>query len=196
MSYDVFHIAMLGASDINDRTCRNWPILFRNNVQNGKTKRVRVSTFGFEGQGSKLWLTAKYDIRLANVMADVVCMSFFADGNSVGLSTSTAENLANIYAFVDAVRTKRSTIPIYLLKMWRCPAEASTFPNLSNVYGNYTIVQANRSNISIIDCYTAWGDPALHPEEYDAGDQIHPLLSGHQRVTLPVVTAALASLIT
>lgn len=196
MAQSVFVAGMLGASDINDRNTRNWPNLLARELQIGKTSRVRTITFGQEGVGSPTWITNKNHLSLANTMPDVAVLSFFADASSA-LGISTATSLANIYTVVDAIRAKRNC-PIILIKMWRMPAasEAASFPNLANYYANYATVAANRTGISIVDCYTAWGDPALNPSEFDAGDQIHPLLAGHQRVTIPVVKTALASLIT
>jgi hypothetical protein len=97
-------------------------------------------------------------------------------------------------SIIDAIRAVRSNVPIKLVRNWRMPAatEASTFAQLAAVYAKYTDVVANRTDVGIIDIYAAWGDPALRPEEFAAGDQIHPLLNGHLRVSIPVYTAALA----
>jgi len=54
---------------------------------------------------------------------------------------------------------------------------------------------ANRPNIGIVDAYTAWGDPAMHPEEFSPEDGLHPLLNGLQRVTIPQAEASLGPLI-
>ncbi len=195
MAGTVFAIGMFGASDINDRNNRNWPNLLTRVLQIGKTSRVRADTFGFEGQGSTQWLADNRHLYLADTMPDVALLSFFADG-APGFGISTSQSLTNIYTTIDALRAKRN-MPIYLLKMWRMPTaqETISFPNLAAMYGNYPTVVANRSNVGIIDCYTAWGDPALHPEEFDVGDQVHPLLNGHLRVTIPTISAAIAGLI-
>lgn len=195
MMPSVFNIGLLGASDVNDRNNRNWPNILAQTLQTGKTQRVRACTFGYEGQCSVDWIAANRHNRLADTMPDVACLSFFADGNPA-FSVSTAASLANIYTIVDTLRAKRN-MPIYLLKMWRLHAaeESASFPNLSYYYANYATVAANRSGVSTIDCYTAWGNPDLHPEDWGS-DLLHPLLSGHLRVTIPTVSAALSGLIT
>lgn len=195
MAQNVFVVGGFGASDVNDRNNRNWPNFLAQTLQNGKSTRVRVDTFGDEGQSSVTWITDKRHLRLADTMPDVACLSFFTDANS-GFGVSTATSLANIYTVVDALRAKRN-MPIYLLKMWRLHAaeESATFPSLASYYANYATVAANRSGIATIDCYTAWGDPNLHPEDWGS-DLLHPLLSGHLRVTIPTIAATLAPLIT
>jgi hypothetical protein len=197
MSQNVFVIAALGASDWNDRNTRDHPNLLGRSLQIGKTSRVRMGTFGREGVGSPTWISEGRTAAIAGAMPDVALLSFFADASSaLGISTSTS--LTNILAIIDAIRAKRSSTAIFLMKMWHMPnaQEAATFPNLANYYANYPTVVGSRSNVAIIDTYTAWGDPALNPSEFDPSDQIHPLLPGHLRVTIPVVSAALAPLIT
>lgn len=195
MSQSAFVIGLLGASDINDRNNRNWPNFLTQALQHGKTSRVRAVAFGYEGQCSSDWINDKRHLRLADTMPDVALLSFFADGNA-GFGLSTAASLANIYTVVDVLRAKRD-VPIYLLKMWRLRAaqENASFPNLASYFANYATVAANRSGVATIDCYTAWGDPNSHPEEWGT-DLLHPLLSGHLRVTIPTLSATLAPLIT
>jgi hypothetical protein len=194
---DVFAVSLLGASDVQDRNCRDWPLLMAKYLQIGKSSRIRTMAFGYEGQGSPTWITDGHVARIAGQRADVALLSFFADG-SVPLCSDLATNLANMYTFVDAIQAKRADTEIFLIRNWRMTAarEASTFSQLQGVYyTNYPIVQANRSNISILDFYAVSGDPASHPDEWSVSDDIHPLLQWHQRVSIPMTAAALAPLV-
>ncbi len=197
MTLGLFTIGLLGASDVDDRNCREWPQRTANFLQIGKQSRVRTMAFGREGAGSTTWMAEGQTASLANMRCDVCLLSFFADA-AVSFGISTATSLANAYTIIDDIRAKRSTTRIELMKMWHMPdaQEAITFPDLSDYYDQYATIAANRSNVGIIDTYTAWGDPASNPSEFDVGDQIHPLLAGHVRVTIPIVSAALAPLIT
>jgi hypothetical protein len=197
LTLQLFTIGLLGASDVQDRNHREWPQRMAGFLQIGKQSRIRTMAFGREGVGSTTWISEGRTAHLANMRCDVCLLSFFADAGS-GIGVSLATSLANAYTIIDDIRAKRSTTRIELLKMWHMPdaQEATTFPDLSDYYDQYTTIAANRSNVGIIDTYTAWGDPASNPSEFDAGDQIHPLLPGHLRVTIPTVSTALASLIT
>lgn len=194
----VFHVGFLGASDVQDRNCRDWPHRLVNALQAGKTQRVRHSAYGYEGQGSAAWISANYHLKMAQAKLDVAVLSFFADGSTSLAPDGVVAAYARWLTIIDLIRTHRPSAPIYLLRNWRMPAatEAASFTQLAAVYAKYTDVVANRTGVNIIDCYAAWGDPALNPSEFDAGDQIHPLLAGHLRVTIPTVSAALAPLIT
>ena len=189
-------IALLGASDVQDRNCRDWPLLMAKTLQIGKASRVRTMAFGYEGQGSPTWIADGHYVRMAGQRPDIALLSFFADG-SVPLCPSLGANLVNMYAAVDAIQAARSDTQIFLMKMWRMTAarEAATFANLQGVYGQYATVAANRSNVSVLDFYTASGDPASHPTEWDVADDIHPLLPWHERLSIPMTVAALTSLV-
>ncbi len=197
MTFSVYTVGLLGASDVQDRNCREWPQRMANYLQIGKTQRVRTIAMGREGASSTTWISEGRTAQLGNMKCDVVLLSFFADAATT-LSTPLANSLANAYAIIDDIRAKRSTTKIYLMKMWHMPdaQEASTFPNIAAYYSQYSTIAANRSDVGIIDTYTPWGDPALNPSEFDVSDQIHPLLPGHLRVTIPTISAALAPLIT
>jgi hypothetical protein len=193
----VFTVATLSASDVKDRNCRNWTQLVARQLEIGKTSRVRMMNFGYEGQGSPQWIADGHYIRMAGQRPDAALLSFFADG-SVPLCPNLATNLANIYSAIDAIRAKRSDTPIFLIRSWRMTAsrEATTFAQLNGVYfTNYVTAAANRPNVSILDFYTPSGDPATHPGEWDGVDDIHPLLTWHQRVSIPLTVAALAPLV-
>jgi hypothetical protein len=194
---DVFTISLLGASDVQDRNCRDWPLLMAKYLQVGKSSRIRTMAFGYEGQGSTTWLSDGHAARIAGQRADVALLSFFADG-SVPLCADPATNLANMYTFIDAIQAKRADTEIFLIRNWRMTAarEAATFSQLQDVYyTNYPIVQANRSNISILDFYVVSGLPSAHPDEWNVSDDIHPLLPWHQRVSIPMTAAALSPLV-
>jgi hypothetical protein len=197
MTQRVTTLAFLGASDTQDRNCRDWTLRLARELQVGKESRVRAIGFGYEGQGSPQWYADGHLTRLAGQRPDFALLSFFADGNP-GLCPSLATNLANMYAAIDTIRIRRSDTKIYLLKMWRMSAaqEAISFPNLASVYAQYNTVVANRANISILDFYSLSGNPALHPDEWDPGDPIHPLLPWHQRVSIPTAYAAIEPQIT
>lgn len=193
-------IALLGASDVADRNCRDWPLLMAKQLQIGKTSRVRTMAFGYEGMGSPQWITDGHFVRLAAQRCDIALLSFFADG-SVPICPDLPTNLTNMYAAVDAIQAKRADTQIYLMKMWRMSAtqEAITFAQLGGVYGQYATVVANRSNVSILDFYTPSGLSTDHPDEWNLvgplADPIHPLLAWHQRCSIPISVAALAPLV-
>lgn len=186
-----FTFGLLGASDVQNRNCREWPLLLAQALQVGKTRRVERAAFGKDNSVANIADGSAQ--RLADMRADAVLLSFYKDANG---TVSPSASLTNMYAVVDCIRAKRSDTAVFLLKTWRLPAaaEASTFPSLSSYWANYATVQANRSNVSIIDAYTAWGDPALYPSEFGS-DQLHPLLPGLQRVTIPTCLASLAPLV-
>lgn len=188
-----FTIGLLGASDVQNRNCRDWPLLMVRQLQVGKTSRIVRAGFGKETSSANIADGSAQ--RLIDMRADVAIISVYKDANG---AVTPAQSLTNTYSIIDGIRAKRADTAIFLLKTWRLAAasEASTFPNIAAIWANYDTVVANRTGVQIINAYGAWGDPALHPEEYDAGDPLHPLLAGLQRVTIPTAVAALAPLIT
>lgn len=188
-----FTVGLLGASDVQNRSCRDWPLLMVRQLQAGRASTIVRAGFGKETSTANI--TDGYAQRLIDMRPDIAIISVYKDANG---AVTPAQSLTNMYTIIDGIRAKRADTAIFLLKTWRLAAasEASTFPNLSSIWANYATAAANRSNVQIIDAYTAWGDPALHPEEYDAGDPLHPLLAGLQRVTIPTAVSALAPLIT
>jgi hypothetical protein len=198
MANTVKHIGLMGASDVQDRNCRNWPLLMVNELQVGNSYRIRHSAYGYEGQGSTAWIAGNYHLRMAQAKLDVAVLSFFADG-AVGLAPDGVNGAFTRWIdIIDLIRDHRADVPIFLLRNWRMDAatEASTFAQLAAVYAKYTDVVSIRDDVTIIDVYAAWGDPDDHPEEYDVSEPIHPLLAGHIRVTIPTVVAALTELVT
>lgn len=186
-------IAVIGASLNMDRNANNVTQLLAENLSVGKQSRVQVANFGKEGTASNYWISAGWVERAAAVRPDICMIDSTPDANtSQGISLSTA--LANLYAMVDAVRAKNADCKIFLLTMNHMMSAATQFANVTSYYAQLPTVKANRSNVDIIDCYTVWGDPTLHPAEY-GNDPIHPLLAGNLRVTIPVVSAALSPLI-
>lgn len=197
MSNNLFTIGLLGASDMVSYSTREWPSLMARGLQVGKQSRVRTLGFGRSAAGSNVLLSEGWAAKLAGMRVDLAVLSFFADA-SPALSAGAMQSYGNMLTIIDMIRAARSNTPIVLAKMWRMPAaaEAAGYSNLAAVYAKYADVVANRGNISVVDCYTAWGNPALNPSEYTVDDQIHPQLAGHQRVTIPVFQTALAPLIT
>jgi hypothetical protein len=196
MTQPVYTIGLLGSSDVQSYSCRDWPLRMCKNLQTGRTSFIKRIGFG-TALGSSLDISSGAVAKLAAMRCDAVLLSFYKDA-APSLSISAAQSLTNMYTVIDAVRAARSDTAIFLLKTWRLEAatEASTFPTLASYWASYATAAANRSNVGIVDAYTAWGDPALHPEEFDAADPLHPLLNGVQRVTLPQAQAALGPLIT
>ncbi|KRA42084.1 SGNH/GDSL hydrolase family protein [Devosia sp. Root635] len=196
MTQTVYTVGLLGSSDVQSYNCRDWPLRMCRNLQAGRRSFIRRIGFG-TSLGSSLDISSGVVAKLAAMRCDAVMLSFYKDA-APSLGISAAQSLTNMYTTIDAVRAARSDTAIFLLKTWRLEAatEASTFPSLASYWASYATAAANRSNVGIIDAYTAWGDPALHPEEFDPAEPVHPLLAGIQRVTLPQAQAAIGPLIT
>lgn len=194
MSQQVFSIGLLGSSDVQSYSCRDWPLRLCQNLQAGKTSQVRRLGFG-TARGSSLDISTGAVDSLAAMRCDAVLLSFYKDAAPT-LNISPAQSLNNMYYAIDAIRAKRADTAIFLLKTWRLQAasEAATFPNLAAYWARYETAASTKA-VGIVDAYTTWGDPSLRPEEYDSVDPLHPLLAGLQRVTIPAAQAALAPLI-
>jgi len=188
-------IGIVGASLTMDRNANNWPNVVARQLTIGKQSQVKMLLAGQEGKGSNDWIAAGWHSKVALARPHIAIIDGTADANP-GFGISTAQALANLYTMIDAIRANNSSVPIFLFKANHMRSDATQFANVLNYYANYATVQANRSNISIIDTYTPWGDPALHPSEYDAVDPIHPLYAGSSRVTIPTTVTALSSYIT
>lgn len=195
MPMKVFHLGLMGASDVQDRNHREWVRLLCEDLQTGKNYRVRHSSFGYEGMGSNGWISGGWHTKMANAACDACIIAVLADG-SPALGGTPANSQSNMLTIIDALRARRN-MPIFLLNSWRMPAatEAATFSQYASIRSNNTTIAGLRSNITILDNWTNWGDPSLNPSEFDAGDQIHPLIAGHKRCTIPLVKTAIASLI-
>lgn len=187
-------IAIIGASLTMDRNANNWPNVAARELEFGKSSRVKIMLAGKEGQASSSWLSSGWASKVAAVRPHVVVLDMTADANP-GFSISTSQSLANIYTFVDTIRANNPNVPIFLFKANHMRPDATQFANVLNYYANYAVVQANRSDIFILDTYTPWGNPALHPEEYANGDGIHPLFSGNTRATIPAFVSAIAPMV-
>lgn len=187
-------IGIIGASLTGDRNANNWPNVAARALQVGKVSDVKVILAGQEGKGSNDWIAAGWHTRLALVRPHILVIDGTPDANpGFGISVSAA--LANLYTMIDAVRANNPSAPVFLMKPVRMRADATQFANVGAYYANYATVQANRSNVSIIDAYSPWGDPALNPSEYAPADPVHPLFSGNARVTIPAFVSALAPLV-
>ncbi len=184
-------IGMLGASLMMDRNANNWPNMLAARLELGKATRVRMLLAGKEGTASNYWLSSGWVAAMARVRPHLVIVDMTPDANAAQ-GISVAQSLANLYAIVDAIRANNPTVPIFLFMANRMRADATQFTAILSYYANYSIVQANRSDIHILDTYTPWGDPALHPDEYLPADPIHPLYSGNLRVTIPVALSEIA----
>lgn len=182
-------IAIVGASLTMDRNANNWPNVAARELELGKSSRVKIMLAGKEGQASSSWLSAGWASKVAAVRPHVVVLDMTADANS-GQNISVAQSLANTYAFIDAIRANNPNVPIFLFKANHMRSDATQFANVLNYYSNYAVVQANRPNVFILDTYTPWGNPAVHPEEYANGDGVHPLFNGNRRVSIPEFVSA------
>ena len=186
-------IATIGASLSMDRNANNWTALLAAGLRVGKQSAVQVANFGMQGTASNYWISAGWVERAAVIRPDICLIDSTCDANT-SQNISLAQALANLYAMVDAVQAKNAAVKIFLLTMNHMLPAATQFTSVTSYYAQLPTVKANRSNVDIIDCYTAWGDPSLHPSEYGS-DPIHPLLAGNLRVTIPIISAALAGLI-
>ena len=188
-------IGFIGASLLMDRTANNWPNVAARQLQIGKQSQVRVLLSGKEGTASNYWIANGWHTALAQTRPHIAIIDMTPDANA-GQGISVAQSLANTYTMIDVLRANNPSLPIFLFKANHMRADATQFTNVLSYYANYVTVQANRSNIGIIDTYTPWGDPSLNPNEYSAGDPIHPLFSGNIRVTIPVTVASISPLVT
>ena len=189
-----FNIAIIGDSLTKDRNARNWPMHFEHLMQVGKSQRVRTHLFGQEGTASNVGLTQYGPI--LKLKPNVFVIAYINDANPGQLSLATS--LANYNTMIDAMQAASPSTLIYVASISRPTgtAAAVSFPNIGGLQTQLAALVTSQSLAGFIDGYTAWGDPALNPTEYDPSDGIHPLLPGHQRVTLPLWASVFASQIT
>lgn len=190
----VFDIAILGDSLVKDRNARNWPILLESYLQSGKSQRVRTYLFGQEGTNSSTGLTQYTPMIGLRPRAAVI--AYINDANAATITLATS--LANYNTIINSIKSGSPSTSIYVASISRPTAAAAsaTFANLSGLQTQLASIATNQGLAGFIDGYTAWGDPALNPSEYDSGDGIHPLLPGHLRVTIPLWASVFASQIT
>ncbi|WP_024337976.1 SGNH/GDSL hydrolase family protein [Bradyrhizobium japonicum] len=190
---NVFDIAIHGTSLTVDRNARNWPIIWEKSMQVGRVSRIKTYLTGREGQASGYGLANIQPV--VNLRPRAAVLEWINDANPAqGVSISQAAS--NWTAMVAAIRSGSPNTSIYfmLASQPRADAIAATFPNLAG-YDARIRSLAITLGVQLIDVRTAWGDPVLHPEEYAVDDGIHPLLSGLQRVTMPLMTATFGPLI-
>ncbi|NML73081.1 SGNH/GDSL hydrolase family protein [Rhizobium sp. S-51] len=175
-----------------DRSSRNWPFIMEKKLQIGRSVRVRTITTGREGQASG-WGLANIG-PIADVRPDMTIIGFINDANPVQLTISQAES--NYRAMIAAVRAKAPASVIYLATFSQVmpAARTSPFSNLTALDSMLPNV-ASSEGVGFINVRGAWGDPTAHADEFTEADPIHCLLSGHLRVTVPVVSAAVAALL-
>ena len=190
----VFDIAILGDSLTKDRNARNWPIYLEHYLQSGKSQRVRTYLFGQEGTNSSTGLTQYTP--MIGLRPRVAVIAYINDANAAVISLATS--LSNYNTIINNLKAGSPSTAIYVASISRPTAasEAATFANIAGLQTQLASITTNQSLAGFIDGYTAWGDPALNPSEYDVGDGIHPLLPGHLRVTIPLWASVFAPLIT
>jgi lysophospholipase L1-like esterase len=190
----VFDIAILGDSLIKDRNARNWPIMLEDYLQVGKSERVRTYLFGEEGTNTNTGLTQYTP--MVGLRPRVAVIAYINDANSAAISLATS--LSNHNTIIDDLQANSPSTAIYVASISRptAAAAAASFPNIVALQTQLASIVSAQGIAGFINGYSAWGDPALNPSEYDVGDGIHPLLAGHLRVTLPLWSSVFTPLIT
>lgn len=186
-------IAILGASLTMDRNANALHIQLAKELQVGKQSTVKVATYGKEGTSSGYWITNWLN-KMAVTKPDIVLIDTTPDVNT-SQNISLAQSAANMHAIINAVTAANADVEIFLVAICRMPTAATTFANAANYAAQLPTIASSHSNAHVIDCYAAWGDPALYPAEYVSGEPIHPLYAGNLRVTIPTIKSALDSYI-
>lgn len=195
----IFDISIMGTSLCGEYNSRNWPLMLERHLQIGKREKVKVHRLGKDSMCSN-WGLANIGQHI--ILKPRVFIVEFINDAYIGYQDTPPENmnlaksLANFNAIIDAMQSGSSATTIFLMKLVRptAAAKASTFPTLDAYDAQLDQIAVNRG-VGMIDTRAAWGDPALHPEEFPPTDGVHCFLEGHLRVTIPTVAAAVSPLI-
>lgn len=196
---NTYDIALIGTSLITSHKDRNWHLALARYMQPGKSKRIRTHSLGQNGATSSWGRDNTGPV--TRLRPDAVLIEFVNDALAseqapAPAGMTPALSAANFGAIIDAVRNAAPDTAIYLMTLIRPRADAAeaVFPTLASYYGLLPALALTKG-VGMIDCYAAWGDPALHPEDFPEDDGAHPNLSGYLRVSIPTIAAQLAPLI-
>ena len=195
----VFDIAVLGTSLTTGAFSRGWPEYLQRALQVGKSQKVRAHALGKEGATSS-WGLANI-APLIRLRPRVAIIEFINDAYAP-YQSAAPENMtlvlsaSNFSAIIAGLRAGTPDTQIFLMKFVRPRADSATnlYPLLSSYDYQVTSISAS-SGLPLIDVRSAWGDPALHPEDFIGADGTHCAISGHLRVSIPTIVAAVAPLI-
>lgn len=196
---NTYDIALIGTSLITSQKNRNWHLALASYMQAGKRQKIRAHSLGANGETSSWGRENTGPIQ--RLRPNAVLVEFINDAlvsvqapNPAGMTTSLSA--ANFGEIIDDIRSAVPEAAIFVMALIRPRADgvSTWFPTLTSYYGILPGVAATKS-VGFIDCYSAWGDPALHPDEYPEDDGVHPYLSGYLRVSIPTIAARLSTLI-
>lgn len=188
-----YSIGIMGTSLITSVKDRNWCVELQKYLRIGKSSLVHVYAYGSNGAQST-WGVANIG-GLIRLRPNAYIIEFINDALPDSLSVS--QSVANYTTIVNSIRDAHPDATIFFMALVRPTADgkAEWFPNLDD----YDLAHKNLATTlgidGFIDTRAAWGDPALHPEEFPPGDGVHPYLAGYVRAVLPTIKAALDSYI-
>lgn len=195
-----FDIAFIGTSLTTGPNSREWPYHLGRSLQTGRRALIRVHSLGQPAVTSN-WGVANL-APLTNLRPKVAVIEFINDAyasyqNVAPENMTLAKSLSNFNAIIDGIRSSSPQTIIFLMKLVKplAASQASLYPSLAAYDAQLDTIAANKG-VGMIDTRAAWGDPDTRPEEFPSGDGVHTLLTGHRRVTIPVVSASIAPLIT
>lgn len=192
-----FDIAVIGTSLTVPTTDRGWPMLLANYLQPGKQSTVRAHCMG-KGGTTTNWGVANLN-PVIRLRPQLVLAEWLNDAYDPYQSPNPPEAMtlvksaANWNSIFDQLAAALPGVPVFPMSLIRPRADA-TYAALTAYNAQLASIAAGRG-LTYIDGYTAWGDPALHPAEFTTADPIHPLIAGHLRVGIPLIAAAITSLI-
>lgn len=191
---DIFDIAIFGTSITTELNNRNWPEELRKYLQIGKRSAIRTYPVGKGSQNSS-WGLANIS-RVTNLKPRAVLIEFVNDGHNL-IGVPVIQSRANFETMIGAIRSASPITQIFLMSLVRPTAEYITtyYPNLPAYYAEWAAIAAE-NGLGFIDCYHAWGDPAVHPEETaPPADGVHPSIEAYKRVSIPVIASTIGPLI-
>lgn len=196
---DVFDIALMGTSLTTSKADREWDLALASSMQVGSRKKIRTYRLGADSETST-WGLAN-TAPLIRMRPRVALIEFINDAYYTyqapnPRNMTPALSTSNFNGIIDAIKAGSPDTAIFLMALIRPRADAvaASYPTLTTYYGLLPGIAAARE-VGFIDCYSAWGDPALHPEDFKPEDGIHPLLSGYLRVSIPEIIAAIGRLV-
>jgi lysophospholipase L1-like esterase len=198
---EIFDIALVGTSLTTGIQNRNWPLCLQRTLQAGKSQEVRVYAAGKGASTSNWGLTAMPSV--ARMKTRVVGIEFVNDAlnnfqapeTTYGINMTLERSRSNFVGMIDILAQQSPDTKVFLMTMLRPPAEviSMAYTRLLEYYALLPQIAAEKG-VGFIDCYAAWGDPALHPDEFPPQD-VHALLPGYLRVAVPTIAAQIGRLI-
>lgn len=192
-----FDIAIIGTSLTVNVANRNWPQMLAETLQPGKQSLVRVNCMGKSGSTTN-WGAANLG-PILRMRPQLILCEWLNDGNdndqapNLPEAMTLAKSAANWNSIFGQIATGLPGIPVFSMALVR-PRTDAPYAALPSYNAQLATITANWGS-TFIDCYSAWGDPALHPNEFGAADPIHPLIAGYLRVSIPLIASVIASLI-